>query len=130
MGKILGFAYASSPLGHLRVPARMRASRRPALCVLAWLVMQFWTHVSSACTESSSSSAVNELLPATPQRQPLTTHRGALRWQKSLILALRARPRCPAAANRAYNLCLITPNQTFCSRARAQTTYIMGETKG
>lgn len=128
MGKILGFAYASSPLGHLRVPARMRASRRPALCVLAWLVMQFWTHVSSACTESSSSSAVNELLPATPQRQPLTTHRGALRWQKSLILALRARPRCPAAANRAYNLCLITPNQTFCSRARAQTTYIMGET--
>ena len=51
-----------------------------------------------------------------------------LRWQKSLILALRARPRCPAAANRAHNLCLVMPNQTFCSRARAQTTYIMGET--
>jgi hypothetical protein len=30
----------------------MRASR-PALCVLAWLVMQFWTHVSSACMQTS-----------------------------------------------------------------------------
>ena len=128
MGKISTFDAPSSPAS-LETQAMRSALSGPALGGAGM--------VGDAISDACGSTLHRLVIVLLCRPRAFSRHTAApttdnpprcLRWQKSLILALRAHPRCPAAANRAHNLCLVMPNQTFCSRARAQTTYIMGET--